>query len=144
MATKRIRPALLAAAVLLAACGMQVMPEAQVVVDGVPSGGCIADPTLGPDPFLLCPVAVDLAVSKLIVLPGTVQAVEFHRGVLCPPNARCRQLTDRGTVVFWFVDAQPLIVPVTHEGPAGFVAGEPQAPPEWLLDEGPGAGMPAN
>ena len=133
-------PAVTAGALLLAACGPQVLPEAKVVVDGVPSGECDMHAAPGPGPVLLCPVAIDLAIAKVAVLPGTVSAVEFHVGVLCPPNARCRQLTDRGTVVFWFVGVRPRMVPVTHEEPGGYVAGEPQELPEWLIDQGPAEG----
>jgi hypothetical protein len=137
MTARRILRAIIAGALLLAGCGTQVLPEAKVVVDGVPTGECIMHPTPGPGPFLLCLMAVDLAAAKLTVLPGTVSAVEFHRGVLCPPNARCRQLTDRGTVIFWFAGVPPLMVPVAHEPPAGYVAGQPQALPQWLIDQGP-------
>ena len=142
--SRRIATAALTSALLLAGCTAQVLPEADVVVDGVPSGECIMHPTPGPGPFLLCPMAVDLAAAKVAVLPARVAAVEFHLGVLCPPNARCRQLTDRGTVVFWFVGVPPVMVPIAHQAPAGFVAGEPQAAPQWLVDQGPGGGVPAN
>jgi hypothetical protein len=129
-------PAVIAGALLLAACG-RVLPEPKVVVDGVPSGECVTHSAPGPGPVLLCPVAVDLATAKVAVLPGTISAVEFHVGVLCPPNARCRQVTDHGTVVFWFVGVRPLMVPITHQEPGGYVAGEPQALPGWLVDQGP-------
>ena len=141
---RRVATVVLTSALLLAGCAAEVLPEAQVVVDGVPGGECVIHPTPGPDPFLLCPVAVDLAAAKLNMLSGTISAVEFHRGVLCPPNARCPQVTDRGTVVFWIAGAPPIMVPVTHVPPAGYVAGEPQAAPQWLIDQGPGVGMPAN
>lgn len=145
MAMLRIVATGLLGALLVAGCASQLLPEAKVVVDGVPSGDCIVHPTHGPGPFLQCPTAVELAVEKLAVLPGTVSAVEFHRGVLCPPNARCRQSTDEGTVIFWFHGAPPVMVHIITEGPAGFVgfvAGEPQAPPEWFLDERDVVGMP--
>jgi hypothetical protein len=142
MAFRRLIANGLLGAVLLAGCGTQVLPEARVIVDGVPSGECVMHPTPGPGPFLLCPVAVDLAVNKLTVVPGTVSAVEFHLGALCPPNARCRLVTDQGAVVFWFVGSPPLVVPVTHEA-GGYVAWEPEAPPQWLVDQGPAAELPA-
>lgn len=128
------------ASAALAGCAAEVLPEAKVVVDGVPAGECFIHPAPGPRPFLQCPVAVDLAVAKLTVLSGTVSAVEFHRGVLCPPNARCPQVTDRGTVVFWFAGAPPIMVAVVHEPMVGYIAGEPQEVPQWLIDQGPGQG----
>jgi hypothetical protein len=132
---RRAATAVLIGALLLAGCAAQVVPEAKVVVDGVPSGECFIHPTPGPGPFLQCPTAVSLAVEKLTLLPGTVSAVEFHLGVLCPPNARCRHSTDEGTVIFWFLGVPPIMVPITHDGAASFVAGEPQAVPQWLVDE---------
>ena len=124
-------------AVLLAGCAAQVLPAAKVVVDGVPSGECLIHPTPGPGPFLQCPIAVDLAVNQLGILPGTPTAVEFHLGVLCPPNARCRASTDQGAVVFWFGATPPVMVRITLDGSGGFVAQPPESPPQWLVDQGP-------
>jgi hypothetical protein len=99
-------------------------------------------PATGPGPFLQCPVAVDLAANKLGVLPGTPIAIEFHLGVLCPPNARCIASTDQGTVVFWFEAIDPVMVRITLDGAAGFQAQSPESLPQWLVEQGP-AGPPA-
>jgi hypothetical protein len=144
MTLRGLVPAVVAAAVLLAGCGKLFLPEADVVVDGVPAGPCVVEPVPGLDPFLQCPLAVELAAAKLGLFPGTVRAVEFHRGVLCPPNARCFLRTDRGSVIFWFGGTTaPLLVRVTSDGAGGYVAEEPEALPQWLLDQEAEAGMPA-
>jgi hypothetical protein len=135
-----------AAAVLLAGCGALFLPEADVIVDGVPAGPCVVEPAPGLDPFLQCPLAVELAAAKLGLFPGTPRTIEFHRGALCPPNARCRPLSDRGSVIFWFGGGTaPLLVRVTPDGAGGYVAEEPEAPPQWLLDldQDPEAGISA-
>jgi hypothetical protein len=145
---RALAPAFVAAAALLAGCGALggYVAEADVIVDGAPAGPCVVEPVPGLDPFLQCPLAVELAAAKLGLFPGPARAVEFHRGALCPPNARCRPLTDRGSVIFWFGGGTaPLLVRVTPDGAGGYVAEEPEAPPRWLLDldQHPEAGMRA-
>ena len=130
-----ISPAILAT-LLLTGCVLQDPYRAVLVEDGV-ARPC-ADEQLPANPlFLPCPMAVDLAVNMLELLPGTASAVEFHRGELCPPNARCRLQNDRGIVVVWFEGVPPLVVRVTPDFVGGFVAQPPESPPPWLVDQGP-------
>lgn len=132
-----LAPMVIAGALLLVACGTVDRFNAVVVVDGVRSGPCVTHPTPGPGPFLQCPIAVNLAAKQVGIVPGTARAVEFHLGAMCPPNARCRAQTDVGTVIFWFDRVPPIVVRVTPDFVGGFVAQPPEAPPPWLIDQGP-------
>ena len=140
--TSRVLVAAILAGAIFASCGTVDRSRAVVVVDGVPTGPCAFHPTPGLGPFLQCPTAVDLAANQVGILLGTPSAVEFHLGVLCPPNARCPAQTDSGTVIFWFDGVPPIVVRITPDFVGGFVAQPPEAPPQWLIDQGP-AGAPA-
>ena len=120
----------------LGGCALQDPYHAVIVEDGS-TRPCVDEQMPPTVTFLPCPMAVDLAVNLLELLPGTALAVEFHRGALCPPNALCRLQSDRGTIVVWFESIPPIVVEVTPNFVGGFVAQPPVSPPEWLAEQGP-------
>ena len=119
--------------VAIAACATGVQPR--VLVDGVPDGACVNEDPPDMLPFLQCPDAVTIAQSQLGLIHPPIVSVEFHRGALCPPNARCPRFGDRGSVVFRFDSGGGTVVAVTLDERRRPVASAPEPIPDWLLAE---------
>lgn len=64
-----------------------------------------------------------------------VTSVRFMTG-MCPPFARCGPTRpDQGWVVFTFSIGDPSMVHVTTDEGGALIAGDPEALPEWLLED---------
>jgi hypothetical protein len=89
----------------------------------------------------MCPNAIAVANARLGLLHWPVTSTQF-RASLCPPNARCALvLAPHDTwVIFTFSIGDPVMIrigpPEIANAPPGFlVAGNPESPPEWILEE---------
>jgi hypothetical protein len=113
--------------------------------------GCKATPTSGQapsnpcefgavvfdvGPVDFCAKAVALAQVQLGWLHWPVASTSF-RSEICPPNARCvgDGADDEGWVVFTFSIGDPSMIHVGPDANGVVVAGVPEAPPDWLMDE---------
>lgn len=89
---------------------------------------------------LTCLQAIEVASARLGWLHAPVTSMEV-RWDMCPPFARCFAIAGRTNawVIFTFSFGDPSMVHVGQPegGPAGagFVAGDPEPLPDWLLDE---------
>jgi hypothetical protein len=135
--------AILALVVIVAGCGGGGPAPAGDQAAADPMNPCVGETSdssvdAGMIP-LTCDLAIDLANERLGWLHWPVTAIEFHRS-LCPPNARCAFPVRQGWVMFSFWSGDPVMI---HVGPvlegdvetARFTAGEPEPPPDWLLEE---------
>jgi hypothetical protein len=133
--TVAARHLLPAAALVVAIAGCTTGVQPRVLVDGPPGGACVNEDLPDMLPFLQCPDAVTLAQSQLGLIHPPIVSIEFHRGALCPPNARCARFDDRGSVVFRFDNGGGVVVAVSLDERRRPVASAPEPIPDWLLAE---------
>jgi hypothetical protein len=140
MALRTRRPIGLLLALALAACGTPTNSETSMVVDGL-AVPCVDDPAQSSESFLECPTAIRMASLRMGLAPGEASSLEFY------PEEDCLSLgmtvpVDCGFVVAWFSSGPPLMVPIRPHRTGGFVAQNPAAPPQELIDRGPAPTAP--